>query len=281
MSCASWASSLGTRAEAVGGNGLCSSKRAGLRLTTGSRRSPAARSLRGLLRAPLLLALASAAAGTVWTPLGEAAAFSFPAWRNRGEKQAVAAVSAKSSEAPSVETETDSGRVVRVETERVQDVDLSGATVKWMDELMQDRAVEVLAAGAERAEKAPGGGDLWYAYMKPQRMGPWTNQMRLTCQMRLEDSHAVHVDVVAFDVGTPDEKTGEMVFKKYEEDSFSLKWANSIQWRQQGDGLKVSHTSFGTLRMALPWWFPLPDSLVKATVNAGTQWMLRDGRTAS
>lgn len=45
-----------------------------------------------------------------------------------------------------------------------------------MDELMRKEAVEILAAGAERTEEVKGQEGLWYAYMKPTRMGTWKNQ---------------------------------------------------------------------------------------------------------
>lgn len=171
------------------------------------------------------------------------------------------------------------GRVVNIITERSKLVDLPGATVASMDELMREEAVKVLAAGAERTEQVKGGRNLWHAYMKPTKMGPWTNQVRLTCQLRLAPSGSVHVDVVSFDVGTIDKDTGEMVFTSFEEDTFSLQWENQVTWRQFGDGLRLIHSSSGRMRMALPWWFPLPDAVVRATANSGVQLMLSDGQS--
>jgi len=227
-----------------------------------------------------VLALAAAAAGTACALAAGAPCFGFPAfWRRR---QVAAQAGTGLAESPAKQgQDTGSGRVIRVVTERAQDVVLSGATVEWMDRLMKEEAVDVLAAGAEYSEKAPEaeGAGLWYAFMKPQNMGPWKNQVRLKCKLRQERSKAVHVDIVGIDVGTVDDKSGEMVFQSYDEDSFSLNWQNSIRWRRHTDGLRVNHLSFGTLQIALPRWFPLPDAVVKATVNAGTQWMLQDGQS--
>mmetsp|Transcript_42525 Transcript_42525/g.98576 ORF Transcript_42525/g.98576 Transcript_42525/m.98576 type:complete len:260 (+) Transcript_42525:69-848(+) len=170
-------------------------------------------------------------------------------------------------------------RVVAVTAERSQQVDLPGATVGSMDSLMRDEAVQVLAAGAERTEKSPEGTDIWLAFMKPTHMGPWKNQVRLKCQLLLESSGSVRVDIIGFDVGRPDKDTGEMVFESYAKETFSLSWENSISWRLRGGVLRLVHLSFGKVRMALPWWFPLPDALVKATVEAGIGLMLRDGQS--
>uniref|UniRef100_A0A7S4PSU2 Uncharacterized protein n=1 Tax=Alexandrium monilatum TaxID=311494 RepID=A0A7S4PSU2_9DINO len=245
---------------------------------SGRRRAPRQRLL--LLAAAPALAVVAA-----FSSASEAFGLGLPSWlgSRRGRQEATngnQAISQETETAGAPPTSEDSGRVVRLVAERVQQSVLTGATVEWMDTLMKEEAVDILAAGAERSERAPGGPgtDLWYAFMKPTRMGPWTNQMRLKCQIRLEPSRAVHVDVVGFDVGMIDDKSGEMVFTSYAEDSFSLKWKNSISWRRQGGDLHVSHASYGTVRVVLPWWFPLPDSLVKATMSAGTQYMLRDGQ---
>eukprot|EP00933_Yihiella_yeosuensis_P029696 TRINITY_DN23318_c2_g1_i1.p1 TRINITY_DN23318_c2_g1~~TRINITY_DN23318_c2_g1_i1.p1 ORF type:complete len:277 (-),score=40.62 TRINITY_DN23318_c2_g1_i1:109-900(-) len=171
------------------------------------------------------------------------------------------------------------GRIVRILSERVKDVELPNATVETMDRLMKKEAVEVLAAGAERTEPIRGKADLWHAYMKPTRMGSWTNQVRLTCKLQIKKSGGgVDVDVISFDVGQLDEDKN-MVFKEYETDTFSLEWQNSLTWRQRGEGLRLIHSSSGRMRMVLPWWFPVPDALVKATAGAGVNYMIADGQS--
>mmetsp|Transcript_73840 Transcript_73840/g.228958 ORF Transcript_73840/g.228958 Transcript_73840/m.228958 type:complete len:276 (+) Transcript_73840:1-828(+) len=239
----------------------------------GSAATPGARGRgRGLLR---LAALCGLSAGLGWAPAGGAPGFAMPAAQRR-----------QSSRTPGTAATTavkegggaDSGRIVHVAIDRVQGSRLPGASVDSMDSLMREEAVEVLAAGAERAEKVPGSSSLWHAYMKPTMMGPFKNQVRLTCELRSEPSGAIHVDIVAFDVGTADDK-GELVFKSYEEDTLSLRWENSITWRPRAGGVQVQHSSSGRMRMALPWWFPLPDPFVKATASAGVQLMLKDGQS--
>jgi len=156
-------------------------------------------------------------------------------------------------------------------------VRLSGITMDAMDKLMRDQAVEVLAAGAERTEAISGSEEMWYAYVAPTKMGPWTNQVRLLCRVHPARGQ-VNVDIVAFDVGQPN-KTGAMVFKRYEEDTMSLKWENSVIWRKHGDGIRFVHQSNGRLKLVLPWWFPLPDVLVKATASASIGFILKDGQS--
>lgn len=36
---------------------------------------------------------------------------------------------------------------------------------------------------------------------------------------------------------------------------------------------ELRHTSRGDMELLLPWWFPLPDAVVKATFQAGIRYM--------
>ncbi|CAE8650950.1 unnamed protein product [Polarella glacialis] len=221
------------------------------------------------------LLLAAALCSSCWTLRSTClqpgrACWAIPQIGPRRQRTQVAAVAESS--------ESDSGRVVHILSEKEKSVILPNATVRSIDELMKEHAVEVLAAGAERTERAEGKDGIWYAYMKATRMGIWKNQVRLTCELRLGPSGSVSVDVVSFDVGRST-ASGEMVFTKYEADTFSLEWKNSVTWMQQGDDLALVHTSTGRMRLALPWWFPLPDALVKATAVAGVNMMITDGQS--
>lgn len=183
--------------------------------------------------------------------------------------------------APSVAAEAttaDEGRLVRIETERVREVDLPGATVQSMDRLMREEAVQVLASGAERAERAPGAGR-WYAYMPGLRVGTWRYQVRLLCEVQVVGSGSASVDVVGFEVGT--EEGGTMVFKSYDSAAMSLSWANSVAWRPapgQEGALRLRHSSTGKLRLILPWWFPLPDAVVRVATESAIDLTVRDGQ---
>lgn len=170
------------------------------------------------------------------------------------------------------------GRVIDISAERTQDLDVPGATVNSMDRLMREDAFQVLAAGAERVATINGSDDTWYAFMPPTKMGPWTNQVRLTCKLRRGGSGVVHVDISDFAVAV-NNGTGLGKFEKFEESVFSMKWMNRLSWQMLGDSLKLTHVAEGHMTMALPWWFPLPDALVRSTAAAGVSFMLKDGQT--
>lgn len=173
----------------------------------------------------------------------------------------------------------DPERLVLVETAGERDVDLQGATVTSMDKLMREEAVTLLAAGAERTEQV-GRGNTWYAFMPMLVLGPYKYQARLTCDVRLARSGGVHVDVVGFGVGM--EENGKMVFSDYGEQGVGLTWENSVSWEPapgRGQVLRLQHKSDGKLKMVLPWWFPLPDAMVRVAAKSSIAFMIKDGQS--
>ena len=170
------------------------------------------------------------------------------------------------------------GRVLEITAEKVKSVPVPNATVAGMNHLMKREAVTILAAGAEKTEEVKGQKGMWHAYMKPTTMGTWKNQARLTCKLTLKPG-AVNVEVVDFEIGKWDKDTQEFKFQKFDAKSFSLNWQNSMTWRESGTDLSVQHVSRGSMHLVIPWWFPLPDSVVKATFQAGIRHMITDGQT--
>ena len=162
--------------------------------------------------------------------------------------------------------------------EKSKSVLVSNATVAGMNDLMKREAVTILAAGAEKTEEVEGKKGMWHAYMKPTSMGTWKNQARLTCKLVLE-AGAVNVEVVSLEVGSWDKDLQQFKFEKFDAKSFSLNWQNSMTWREAGVDLSVQHVSRGSMRLVIPWWFPLPDSVVKAAFQAGIRYMISDGQS--
>ena len=173
---------------------------------------------------------------------------------------------------------TGDGRKVQIKAEKVKEVKLQDGQTKIMDDLMRKDAVSILAAGAERTEEVKGAKGIWYAYMKPTRMGTWKNQARLKCKLELAKSGAVNVEVVDIEVGSWDRDLNNFKYEKFAEESFSLNWMNSLTWKERGNDLYLLHTSRGDMQLVLPWWFPLPDAVVKATFQAGIRYMISDGQ---
>lgn len=170
------------------------------------------------------------------------------------------------------------GRVLEISAEKSKSVPVENATVAGMNDLMKREAVNILAAGAEKTEEVKGQKGMWHAYMKPTTMGTWKNQARLTCKLMLKPG-AVNVEVVSLEVGNWDKDLRQFKFEKFDEDTFSLNWQNSMTWRERGSDLAVQHLSRGSMRLVIPWWFPLPDTVVKATFQAGIRYMISDGQS--
>jgi len=170
------------------------------------------------------------------------------------------------------------GRIVEMSAEKMKETPVDNATVAGMNDLMKKEAVNILAAGAEKTEEVKGKRGMWHAYMKPTTMGTWKNQARLTCKLMLKPG-AVNVEVVGLEVGNWDRDLREFKFEKFDEETFSLNWMNSMTWRERGPNLSVQHASRGSMRLVIPWWFPVPDAVVKATFQAGIRYMISDGQT--
>lgn len=149
----------------------------------------------------------------------------------------------RASRTASTATEAGDGRKVQIKAEKVKEVKLQDAEMKIMDDLMRKEAVNILAAGAERTEEVKGAKGLWYAYMKPTRMGTWKNQARLKCKLELAKSGAVNVEVVEIEVGSWDRDLQKFIYEKFAEESFSLNWMNSLTWKEKGNDLYLLHTA--------------------------------------
>lgn len=148
-----------------------------------------------------------------------------------------------------------------------------------MDALMKEEALELVSMGAQHTEvKDRRDPNAFYAYMKPTHLGPYWHQMRLDCKLQNFPSGKVVVETVGADIGSKEGK--EVVFRSYE-DQFFVTWENSISWKAQSTskGVIITHLSKGHVRILLAWWFPLPDQLVKATLEAVIRLTLRDGQS--
>ncbi|CAJ1332320.1 unnamed protein product [Effrenium voratum] len=171
------------------------------------------------------------------------------------------------------------GREIQIAAEKSKEVQMAGK-VEQMDALMRKEAVEILAAGAEKCEPVPKEPDYWHAYMKPTTMGTWKNQARLKCKLSLAKTGAVDVEVVEIEVGSWDKDLNAFKFEKFSEGSFSLSWMNRLTWRDVGDSsIFLQHISRGSMKLVVPWWFPLPDAVVRATFQATIRYMISDGQS--
>eukprot|EP00913_Durusdinium_trenchii_P016037 g15073.t1 len=157
--------------------------------------------------------------------------------------------------------EGDSGRVVHIKAEKVKEVKLPQGRTETMDALMRKEAVQILAAGAERTEEAKG--------EKGVHQG-------LKCKLELAKSGAVNVEVVEIEVGSWDRDLKKFKYEKFADalHCFARKCAKLLF----SENLCMRHTSRGDMKLLLPWWFPLPDAVVKATFQAGIRYMISDGQ---
>jgi len=179
---------------------------------------------------------------------------------------------------PAAAAQNDDSRVLQINSDKMMDMSLPSIAAADMDEFMQTSAVDVLAAGAESTEQAAEE-NLWYAYMEPTTIGPYRNQVRLTCQVKPFSSGSIAVDVIDIQVGSAEDGNSNVVFEKMDTEAFDFRWSNSLTWHQRGSNVRVVHSSTGKIKLSLPWWFPVPDAIVSATFRNSLQYMISDGQS--
>lgn len=171
------------------------------------------------------------------------------------------------------------GRVIRTENDNTFPLSLSDSSVAFLDAFMAENATDVALQGIQRMEEKPDEPGVKYCFMAPMDIGPYRSQMRLTARVQPESGRCA-VQVLNMEIGTVDKKTGEVTYPKASDQTpFSFETENVITWESDGaGGLRVVNVSKGYSEVTLPWWFPLPDSLVKAVVTAGVRQMVTQGQ---
>jgi len=145
--------------------------------------------------------------------------------------------------------------------------ELSKCDAQWIEQLLEDRAAEILFNGVERTEPASEDG-LIYLYFPALEIGPYSTQVRMTVRISLQPQRA-EVQVLEINPGLRDKRTGNV---EYQKDLDKLLEANAeivLRWQDdpRSDDLRIVQQALQRFKYYLPGWFPVPDSVTEAVLR--------------
>eukprot|EP00439_Symbiodinium_sp_Y106_P070405 s1048_g12.t1 len=158
-------------------------------------------------------------------------------------------------------------RSVSVVVENSAREELSKCDAQWIEQLLEDRAAEILFNGVERTEPASEDG-LIYLYFPALEIGPYSTQVRMTVRISLQPQRA-EVQVLEINPGLRDKRTGNV---EYQKDLDKLLEANAeivLRWQDdpRSDDLRIVQQALQRFKYYLPGWFPVPDSVTEAVLR--------------
>eukprot|EP00913_Durusdinium_trenchii_P014562 g13661.t1 len=160
------------------------------------------------------------------------------------------------------------GRPVSVVVEETDRHELPGCSTEWMDSLLQQRAIEVLFSGVERTEVQEDG--QVYLFFPRMDIGPYTSQVRMTCQILQEKANRADVKVLAINPGLM--KDGAIEYLKEFEELLEAKTEIQLRWQDdRRGGLRVYQQALQRFKYYMPTWFPIPDSVALLAAGLGTR----------
>ncbi|CAE7748154.1 xpr1, partial [Symbiodinium necroappetens] len=145
--------------------------------------------------------------------------------------------------------------------------ELSKCDAQWIEQLLEERAAEILFNGVERTEPASEDG-LIYLYFPALEIGPYSTQVRMTVRISLQPQRA-EVQVLEINPGLRDKRTGSV---EYQKDLDKLLEANAeivLRWQDdpRSDDLRIVQQALQRFKYYLPGWFPVPDSVTEAVLR--------------
>ncbi|CAK9118756.1 unnamed protein product [Durusdinium trenchii] len=149
-----------------------------------------------------------------------------------------------------------------------------GCSTEWMDSLLQQRAIEVLFSGVERTEVQEDG--QVYLFFPRMDIGPYTSQVRMTCQILQEKANRADVKVLAINPGLM--KDGAIEYLKEFEELLEAKTEIQLRWQDdRRGGLRVYQQALQRFKYYMPTWFPIPDSVTEALLRTFISQAMRAG----
>jgi len=156
------------------------------------------------------------------------------------------------------------GRSVTITVESSADSTIPRGTVSSMDSFMRENAASVCLANMDKITPVPGNPDAKYCYLAPNDIGDYRAQTRLTVRVDVAETGRCDVVILDMEFGSVDKKTGVATFTNRAE--FTAE--NVITWKETASGdLELINSTRGTSTTPLPWWFPIPDIVVKQLFN--------------
>jgi len=183
--------------------------------------------------------------------------------RSAGRSKRAVSLQADSGDA----TASKSGRKVVIENDVCQTIDLKCGDTESMDAFMQQNATEVCLQNLQKITPKPDDPTLNVCYLEPNEIGPFRSQMRLTVRVELADTGRCDINILEMETGSYDKKAGEFNFDNAQKMDF-FKSDNSVTWKDtSAGGLQVTNRSTSNSVTTLPWWFPVPDTVVQKVAS--------------
>lgn len=170
-----------------------------------------------------------------------------------------------------------SGRVLRVENNGEVAVRLTGVATE-LDRFMSENAVDIVLQNMRKIEDKPGAVGTKYCYFDPFFAGTATIQMRLTVCVEVPQSGCCNVKIMNMEAAPVDKDTGEAIFPEKAETPFVFNTENKLTWVPEGPELNVKNMVRGYSEVSLPWWFPIPDSILKAGISSALDRLISSGQ---
>lgn len=162
-----------------------------------------------------------------------------------------------------------------VEVDSSARLSLESGTVESLDEFMSEKASEVSLQNVQKVEDVTGS-DEKRCYLEPTEFGPLRTQMRLTVKVELPKSGECDVNITKMESGTLD-KTADKA-KGFEKVFANINTRNSLSWKMGESDLEVLYTTTAQSTTTLPFWFPLPDGVVKSLIEGQIKRIISSGQ---
>eukprot|EP00933_Yihiella_yeosuensis_P080556 TRINITY_DN94007_c0_g1_i1.p1 TRINITY_DN94007_c0_g1~~TRINITY_DN94007_c0_g1_i1.p1 ORF type:complete len:326 (-),score=51.82 TRINITY_DN94007_c0_g1_i1:15-992(-) len=158
------------------------------------------------------------------------------------------------------------GRKIVFQHEGACTFNIPVAAAASMDDFMKEYAAEVCLQNLQRIEPKQGSPDVKLCYLEPNDVGPYRSQIRMEVQVEVVGSGKCDVNILEIIPGVVDKSTGRVTFDdKY---MIDLTSDSNITWKDDGrGGLNIVNFSSSKSQMPLPWWFPMPDSVVQKVIS--------------
>eukprot|EP00930_Biecheleria_cincta_P060942 TRINITY_DN46517_c0_g1_i1.p1 TRINITY_DN46517_c0_g1~~TRINITY_DN46517_c0_g1_i1.p1 ORF type:complete len:276 (-),score=48.73 TRINITY_DN46517_c0_g1_i1:84-911(-) len=165
-------------------------------------------------------------------------------------------------------------RTIEVEVTSVAPLSLESGTVESMDEFMAKNATEVSLQNIQQVEDVGDSGEK-RCYLEPTEFGPLRTQMRLTVKVELPKSGECDVNILKME-GSMNSNSNKK--KGFEKVFANIQTRNSLSWKMGDEALDVLYTTTARSKTTLPFWFPMPDGMVKSIIEGQIRRIISSGQ---
>eukprot|EP00929_Paragymnodinium_shiwhaense_P010405 TRINITY_DN115029_c0_g1_i1.p1 TRINITY_DN115029_c0_g1~~TRINITY_DN115029_c0_g1_i1.p1 ORF type:complete len:368 (-),score=98.12 TRINITY_DN115029_c0_g1_i1:67-1113(-) len=161
--------------------------------------------------------------------------------------------------------EPSGGRKICIDVRSQVEKTIAGASAAALDGFMERHCTECCLEHMHRSEPLPEEPGKMHCYLLPLDIGMYQVQVRLTIEVAT-DSQAAEVKILNMEAAEVNKTTGEADFSAALRPPFTT--ANYMTWQEDvAGGVTFVNSSTICTRLTMPWWFPLPDSMVQRIIS--------------